>query len=495
MAAPRLQDPSIETADLRLVAAQTVKARTQRHSLSALWSVLLSCCEALADTLAVMGAALFANTIYHHFQLGRRLHYPPARLAVLAVVFSIIVVLLLDRAGAYRGGSSLLRVRETERILRASMQSTLIALTVSYFSNLLVSRWLLGIALITVPAFLMIEKQLIYALIRTLHARGHGKQRVLIYGAGMTGQHLFSAIARSPKLGLDPVVFLDDDPSLAGTEIYERSYQRRRFASVIQGPLTAGLLREYGVDLVLIGVPSLGREKFLEIIQEANAVGATVSFVPYHHGPTLFWMDYAEIDGLLVANLRGTAADTLYEATKRCFDVVAALALLIACSPFLLLIAALIRLTSNGPALFVQQRAGLDGKLFRMFKFRTMYQDAPAYQYCPKDSSDPRITTMGRFLRRTSLDELPQILNVLKGEMSLVGPRPEMPFIVSQYTALHRQRLTVKPGLTGLWQLSADRAYLIHENIEYDLYYIRRRNFFMDMAVLLHTVVFAARGI
>ncbi len=151
MAAPRLQDPSIETSSLRLVAGQTVKGRTQRHSLSSLWSVLLSCCEALADTLAVMGAVLFANTIYHHFQLGRRLHYPPARLAVLAVVFSIIVVLLLDRAGAYRGGSSLLRVRETERILRASMQSTLIALTLSYFSNLLVSRWLLGIALITVP--------------------------------------------------------------------------------------------------------------------------------------------------------------------------------------------------------------------------------------------------------------------------------------------------------------------------------------------------------
>jgi len=307
MAALRLQDPSIETAGLRLVAAQTVKARTQRHSLRGLWSILLSCCETLADTLAVMGAVLFGNTIYHHFQLGRRLHYPPARVAVLAVVFSIIVVLLLDRAGAYRGGSSLLRVRETERILRASMQSTLIALTLSYFSNLLVSRWLLGIALITVPVFLMIEKQLIYKLIRTLHARGHGKQRVLIYGAGMTGQHLFSAIARSPKLGLDPVVFLDDDPSLAGTEIYERSYQRRRFASVIQGPLTASLLREYGVDLVLIGVPSLGREKFLETIQEANSAGATVSFVPYHHGPTLFWMDYAEIDGLLVANLRGTA--------------------------------------------------------------------------------------------------------------------------------------------------------------------------------------------
>jgi lipopolysaccharide/colanic/teichoic acid biosynthesis glycosyltransferase len=102
---------------------------------------------------------------------------------------------------------------------------------------------------------------------------------------------------------------------------------------------------------------------------------------------------------------------------------------------------------------------------------------------------------VGRFLRKTSFDELPQLLNVLQGSMSLVGPRPEMPFIVEQYTERHRRRLQVKPGLTGLWQLSGDRAFLIHENIEYDLYYIQHRNFFMDLAVLLHTAIFAMRGI
>jgi lipopolysaccharide/colanic/teichoic acid biosynthesis glycosyltransferase len=124
-----------------------------------------------------------------------------------------------------------------------------------------------------------------------------------------------------------------------------------------------------------------------------------------------------------------------------------------------------------------------------------MLTDAPQYDYSPTSTADPRITRIGRFLRRTSLDELPQIMNVLKGEMSLVGPRPEMPFIVEGYNALHRLRLMVKPGITGLWQLSADRASPIHENIEYDLYYIRNRCFFMDLAILLHTVIFAAKGI
>jgi lipopolysaccharide/colanic/teichoic acid biosynthesis glycosyltransferase len=130
-----------------------------------------------------------------------------------------------------------------------------------------------------------------------------------------------------------------------------------------------------------------------------------------------------------------------------------------------------------------------------MYKFRTMRVDAPQYAHSPTSGRDPRITRIGAFLRRTSFDELPQLINVVQGHMSLVGPRPEMPFIVELYTELQRQRLWVKPGITGLWQISADRAHLIHENIQYDLYYIRNRSFFMDLAILLHTFAFAMRGI
>jgi lipopolysaccharide/colanic/teichoic acid biosynthesis glycosyltransferase len=144
---------------------------------------------------------------------------------------------------------------------------------------------------------------------------------------------------------------------------------------------------------------------------------------------------------------------------------------------------------------FRQTRVGRDGKLFELFKFRSMHVSAPKYGLHPTTADDPRVTRVGRWLRQSSLDELPQLLNVLKGEMSLVGPRPEMPFIVDTYDARHRQRLQVMPGLTGVWQLSADRSLLIHENIQYDLYYIRDRNFFMDIAILLHTAVFAMKGV
>ena len=110
-------------------------------------------------------------------------------------------------------------------------------------------------------------------------------------------------------------------------------------------------------------------------------------------------------------------------------------------------------------------------------------------------TNDARVTKFGRFLRKTSFDEIPQLINVLKGEMSLVGPRPEMPFIASEYTDFHRERLKILPGITGLWQLSGDRRKAIHENMEYDLYYTNNMSFFLDLAILLETLIFAFRGI
>jgi lipopolysaccharide/colanic/teichoic acid biosynthesis glycosyltransferase len=129
-----------------------------------------------------------------------------------------------------------------------------------------------------------------------------------------------------------------------------------------------------------------------------------------------------------------------------------------------------------------------------MYKFRSMDTRVPKYELSPTTPKDPRITRIGRILRRTSLDELPQLMNVLRGDMSLVGPRPEMPFIVERYDAQQRQRLQVIPGITGLWQLSADRSFPIHHNIQYDLYYIRNRSFPMDVAILIHTLSLALHG-
>jgi len=291
------------------------------------------------------------------------------------------------------------------------------------------------------------------------------------------------------------VAFVDDNAAKVGCAIFELGYENRRSASVMRGPMSRQLVTECAADLVVIAIPSLQHERFHRAAEEAMAANARVSFVPSHFVHSDPLVDFQDIDGVLLASFSRDPRRFTYEWAKRILDFSGAAALLAVSSPLFLLLGLLIKLDSKGPALFRQERIGLNGRRFCMFKFRTMYTDAPVYAYSPKESDDRRITRVGRFLRRTSLDELPQLLNVVLGNMSMVGPRPEMPFIVETYTERHAQRLQVKPGITGLWQLSGDRNYLIHENIEYDLYYIKHRNFFMDIAILLHTTIFAMRGI
>lgn len=180
---------------------------------------------------------------------------------------------------------------------------------------------------------------------------------------------------------------------------------------------------------------------------------------------------------------------------KRGMDIAASSLLLLMFLPLFVFVAALIKLDSDGPALFRQERIGKDGEPFEIWKFRSMQVDAHPYARSPVGNRDPRLTRIGRTLRRLSIDELPQLLNVLKGEMSLVGPRPEMPFIVETYGPLEMQRLRVRPGITGLWQISPARAMPIHENLNYDLSYIENQSIALDCVILLGTIRAVIRGI
>jgi lipopolysaccharide/colanic/teichoic acid biosynthesis glycosyltransferase len=145
---------------------------------------------------------------------------------------------------------------------------------------------------------------------------------------------------------------------------------------------------------------------------------------------------------------------------------------------------------------FVHERIGRDGRPFQMIKLRTLRGDVGAYEEAPRGPDDPRITPYGRWLRATSIDELPQLWNVLRGEMSIVGPRPEMPFVVERYDTWQRRRLTVKPGITGLWQILGRKDLPMHENLQYDFYYIRNRSLALDASILLRTAgaVWSRRG-
>jgi lipopolysaccharide/colanic/teichoic acid biosynthesis glycosyltransferase len=192
---------------------------------------------------------------------------------------------------------------------------------------------------------------------------------------------------------------------------------------------------------------------------------------------------------------RDIDVEGIQTAIKRGVDVVGALLLLLGLFPVLLTIAALIKFDSEGPILFRHNRVGKDGTRFALWKFRSMRTDVPKYEVSPKSSNDARLTRVGRWIRRMSIDEMPQLINVLKGEMSLVGPRPEMPFIVDQYDSVAYSRLKVKPGITGLWQISPARAFPIHENLQYDLHYIRNQNILLDCAIVARTITAVIHGV
>lgn len=172
---------------------------------------------------------------------------------------------------------------------------------------------------------------------------------------------------------------------------------------------------------------------------------------------------------------------------KHLLDFVAALMLILIFSPIMIVIALLIKLSSKGPVFFSHERVGFNNQLFVIHKFRSLHIDTPSYTENPESTDDQRITSVGKWIRKTSLDELPQLFNVIKGEMSLVGPRPEMPFLAEQYKDTENQRHLVRPGMTGLWQLSPGRKRSIREGIPIDLVYIKNLSFWNDLKILLRT--------
>ncbi len=172
---------------------------------------------------------------------------------------------------------------------------------------------------------------------------------------------------------------------------------------------------------------------------------------------------------------------------KYLLDYFLVLIILILGSPVMALLCLLVKVTSRGPIIFRQKRIGFNNTLFTMYKFRSMSADAPKYSEKPNSSQDPRITMIGRALRKTSLDELPQLLNVLKGHMSLIGPRPEMPFLAEDYEDWENVRHIIRPGITGLWQLSPGRAGSIRDGIHLDLEYIENLSLWNDLKIFLRT--------
>jgi exopolysaccharide biosynthesis polyprenyl glycosylphosphotransferase len=410
--------------------------------------------------------------------------------AFIALIFSWVMVILLDRGGAYRTSGGLLRLRETASVLEASFLAVMVVIPCMLLFRTASWIQLALLETVLVTAGLVLQKQLFHTLIARMRSKDSDGRRVLIYGAGQSARMLFSALARSPKLGFSPIALVDDETE----ERFDEVRRGSESVPVLRAEFSAALVRQHRAEVVVISSPFSSKAYLQHVIEASTEAGAHVVYGSETSSLGHTEVDYIELDGQFVYGEHRVRTHRIYELMSRGLDIVVSSVMLVFAAIPLLLAALAVRLESEGPIYFRQIRIGRDGMPFTILKFRTMYERLCGDSVSPADSTDPRITKVGRWLRRTSLDELPQLLNVLRGDMALVGPRPEMPFIVAGYSDYQRQRLSVKPGLTGIWQISADRRYPIHENLHYDLYYLKHRSLAMDVAVLFHTLLFAVNG-
>ncbi len=325
------------------------------------------------------------------------------------------------------------------------------------------------------------------AFLRTARARGWNQRHVLVCGAGPLGSRVAHAIHAHRWTGLVVRGFLDDDPARAGTTVE---------GIPVLGPLSAvhDTIAGKGIDQVFVAIPFSENGKLPGLLSALTTEVVDVRIVPDLAGFGPLNMSISEFDGIPVVSLRESPLVGWSRVAKRGLDIAVSLAVLAIAAVPMLLVALAVRLTSKGPVFYSQERMGLDGRTFRMLKFRTMRVDAEAATgavWAVKD--DPRRTPIGAFLRSTSLDELPQFLNVLAGQMSVVGPRPERPVFIQDFKTRIPQymlRHKVKAGITGWAQVNGWRGDTsLEKRIEHDLYYIEHWSIAFDLWIILLTPV------
>lgn len=449
--------------------------------------------EVIADSTAIATAVIAAPLILPAGQAGLSFIQTTP---LTALVIAILGIAIFERLGLYRQQVSLMNLIEIRKIIRAVFFLYLLLVVHLYFLGKGYPDETLGSAAILTLVFTLIERMAFFKLLQYLHLQGFNVRHILIVGAGEEGRLLCQSLHQSPKLGYRVAAFIDEDrQQLAkARDLFGggRSGRDRLFCD--NAALVDKIVDSLEIDEIFISNPLYGDTVYdlIKLTNLGREKQIKIHFLPILRGYSTGQVEIDNINGIPIVSYRALPVSTADQISKRLFDLGLVLLFLPLLLPLCAGIALMIRWDSKGPVFFRQERVGKDGVRFAMYKFRSMHAETPSYGKSPQSSADPRITRLGGFLRKTSLDELPQIINVIRGEMSLVGPRPEMPFIVdNEYTDLHHQRHRVKPGITGVWQISADRTREIHENISYDLFYVENRSLLLDIIILVRTVIFA----
>ena len=372
------------------------------------------------------------------------------------------------------------------------------ALIRSGFTTVIISIVILFILNIEIPSFITVESRVAFIIgiiiipsiiryyITSIFIQNHNvKDNILIVGAGAIGRTFLEQLNKTDYDRFN-IIGLIDDRVDKGEKIV--GYKVIGKISDI-----SSIINNNKIDRVILAIRNISNDKLNQIhsklIDKSIKIYILPSINSFINNPSKL-KQYSGIP-LISTGLKEPTA--FYQISKRIIDIIGSIIGLFISIPLLPIIIMFIFFDSKGSLIFKQTRIGLDGKEFEIYKFRTMYSDSKKYDHCPTDAADNRVTRIGRWLRKTSLDELPQFINILKGQMSLVGPRPEMPFQVQGYTSFEKQRWSVKPGLTGLWQITPHRNSEPCENPEYDNFYILNQSLTLDIVIILLTGIFIFR--
>lgn len=451
----------------------------------------------IVDVALINTAFLIAYWLRYDLQLFRSVdpanNVPYAVYLPLVALLTVVQVFASRREGAYdvRRGRPLFD--DLYGLLNATTTAImLLVVLVFFYRSLFYSRVIFIYAGLAILVLVGLARSARWLLLNRLRQASQGVDRVLIIGAGEAGRTVMRNLIAQPELGYRVIGFLDDDPAKSAADI---------------GPIKAlgplenlpAVAKENSIDQVIITLPWQYHRKILRLVNEIEQTGVRARVVPDLFQLSLGGVDVEAINGIPLISIKQSALTGFNYTLKRAVDVLLTGLALILLAPLWLVIAIAIRLESPGPVLFRQERVGRSGKPFTLYKFRSMHQDAEAQLErlraqneaggpLFKIRDDPRRTRVGRFIRATSIDELPQLINVLREEMSWVGPRPGLASEVAQYQEWHRKRLEVLPGITGLWQVSGRSDLTFDEMVMLDIYYAENWSLSLDLRIMLRTV-------
>lgn len=424
-----------------------------------------------------------------------------------AAATAAFLLVIFPTQGVYQTRHRLSVMEYVPRVVGGYTLALAAVILVAYFIQFSPSRAVYIFALVLGLIFMIGHRGLGNIVRRQLLARGIGVDRAIVVGSGDNARRLMQSMLGQSHWGYDLVGFLSDDHDQDIVNVATESGVRSSPYLGRQDDLER-IIRTHQIDEVFVVNTRDQQTRLEELVDRFRSSSVQFRLVPDLLQISLDQVDITEINGVPVIGVREASIRGWNAVLKRTADIVVSALILVVLAVPLSFVALMVRRDSDGPVLYRQERIGQYGQAFTMYKFRGMFNHADQ-QWADmirivagadgrlfKDPDDPRITRFGHFLRSTSIDEFPQLWNVLRGDMSLIGPRPPLPGEVGHYEHWHMQRLLVRPGMTGLWQVNGRSNLTFDQMVRLDLYYAENWSLWMDIRILLRTIpaVFSRRG-